>query len=182
MRLNPATKDYSPLAVNVWQTAGSKSGWQRKRAELVEGIASPDSDFDTPGSQCARACHDQARRCRAFRRRAHKLRQLPRLLLGRGAGPGADTLATCTDDPDANTKAEVFCFVAAPTGFYRQMKNQADEEPDGNEGGGVAAPQVVSNRNRGVNLHRKREVVGVNVRVGREDRDANRDLWINIDV
>jgi hypothetical protein len=72
-----ATKDYSPLAVNVWQTAGSKSGWQRKRAELVEGIASPDSDFDTPGSQCARACHDQARRCRAFRRRAHKLRQLP---------------------------------------------------------------------------------------------------------
>ena len=48
----------------------------------------------------------------------------------KGAGPGADTLATYTDDPDANTKAEVFCFVAAPTGFYRQMKNQADEEPE----------------------------------------------------
>ena len=34
MRLNPATKDYSPLAVNVWQTAGSKSGWQRNVANV----------------------------------------------------------------------------------------------------------------------------------------------------
>ena len=78
---------------------------------------------------------------------------------------------------DARSGANGACF-----GFCRQMKNQADEEPDGNEGGGVAAPQVVSNRNRGVKLHRKREVGGVNVRVGREDREANRDLWINIDV
>ena len=34
----------------------------------------------------------------------------------KGAGPVHDTLATYTDDPDANTKAKVFCFVAAPTG------------------------------------------------------------------
>ena len=106
----------------------------------------------------------------------------PRLLLGRDAGPGADTLATCTDDPDANTKAEVFCFGRRTHRVLPADENQADEEPDGNEGGGVAAPQVVSNRNRGVKLHRKREVVGVNVRVGREDRNANRDLGINIDV
>ena len=61
----------------------------------------------------------------------------------------------------------------------RQMKNQMNQMKMGEAG---LPPQVVSNRNRGVKLHRKREVVGVNVRVGREDRDANRDLWINIDV
>jgi hypothetical protein len=128
----------------------------------------------TPG--LVRPLSYNASRCRGISRKAHKLPQLPRRLLWRGAGPGADALTTRTNDPDANTKGEVFCVVAALTGFDRQMKNQMEMRRRG------CRPQVVSSRNGGVNLHRKREVVGVNVRVGREDRDANRDLWINIDV
>lgn len=38
VRLRSAAKDYSPLKVHVWQTAGSKSGWQKRGAELVDGI------------------------------------------------------------------------------------------------------------------------------------------------
>ncbi len=37
-RLASATKDYSPLKVHVWHAAGSKSGWQRRGPELVDGI------------------------------------------------------------------------------------------------------------------------------------------------
>jgi hypothetical protein len=38
IRLPSGEKDYSPLTVHVWQTAGSKTGWQRRGPELVEGI------------------------------------------------------------------------------------------------------------------------------------------------
>lgn len=38
-RLKTAEKDYSPLTVHVWHTAGSKSGWQRRGDRLAEGIA-----------------------------------------------------------------------------------------------------------------------------------------------
>jgi hypothetical protein len=38
VRLKTAVKDYSPLTVHVWHTAGSKSGWQRRGPELVDGI------------------------------------------------------------------------------------------------------------------------------------------------
>lgn len=49
-RLHSATKDYAPLTVAVWHTAGSKSGWQRRGPELVTGIATtiltkPDEDW-----------------------------------------------------------------------------------------------------------------------------------------
>jgi hypothetical protein len=37
-RLRSAVKDYTPLTVHVWHTAGSKSGWQRRGPELIDGI------------------------------------------------------------------------------------------------------------------------------------------------
>jgi hypothetical protein len=37
-RLRTAIKDYAPLTVHVWHTAGSKSGWQRRGPELIDGI------------------------------------------------------------------------------------------------------------------------------------------------
>jgi hypothetical protein len=37
-RLRTAIKDYTPLTVHVWHTAGSKSGWQRRGPELIDGI------------------------------------------------------------------------------------------------------------------------------------------------
>jgi len=39
VRLPTAEKRYDPLTVHVWQAAGSKSGWQRRGPELLEGIA-----------------------------------------------------------------------------------------------------------------------------------------------
>ena len=37
-RLGEAVKDYSPLTINVWKTAGGKSGWESNGDELVKGI------------------------------------------------------------------------------------------------------------------------------------------------
>ena len=39
VRLREAVKDYTPLTVHVWDTSGSKSGWERQGKDLVDGIA-----------------------------------------------------------------------------------------------------------------------------------------------
>ena len=39
VRLKDAVKDYSPLTIRTWKTAGSKSGWQNNADELVQGVA-----------------------------------------------------------------------------------------------------------------------------------------------
>ena len=37
-RLREAVKDYAPLTVNCWRTAGSKKGWENNTAALMDGI------------------------------------------------------------------------------------------------------------------------------------------------
>jgi len=49
-RLATATKDYSPLTVNVWHRGGGKSAWKKNAAELIEGVVltvlrKPDEDW-----------------------------------------------------------------------------------------------------------------------------------------
>ena len=38
VRLRTAVKDYSPLTVHLWQTSGSKSGFEKNGAMLIQGI------------------------------------------------------------------------------------------------------------------------------------------------
>ncbi|MGI4976927.1 MAG: hypothetical protein ACRYG6_08300 [Janthinobacterium lividum] len=38
VQLPSAVRDYGPLTVKVWKTSGSKSGWEKNGARLIEGI------------------------------------------------------------------------------------------------------------------------------------------------
>ena len=122
LRSVAAIRSSASLATGDFVACQTSKNFRRQCAQHATSVM--EAFAGTPG--LVRPLSYNASRCRGISRKAHKLPQLPRRLLWRGAGPGADALTTRTNDPDANTKGEVFCVVAALTGFDRQMKNQME--------------------------------------------------------